>query len=64
MFQFFLNQLNLFYICICLYLQHNKIYGTREEMCRVMGYDHSLDQNDILKFIYCFMIPIFNISIM
>jgi hypothetical protein len=22
----------------------------------IMSYDHSLDQNDILKFVYCFMI--------
>jgi hypothetical protein len=25
-------------------------------MCRIMGYDHSLGQKDILKFIYYFMI--------
>jgi hypothetical protein len=27
-----------------------------ELMNRIMGYDHSLGQKDILKFIYCFMI--------
>jgi hypothetical protein len=28
----------------------------RELMDRIMGCDHSLDQKDILKFVYCFMI--------
>jgi hypothetical protein len=52
----FLNQLNLFYIYICLYLQQDKIYRLCEQMCHIMGYDHSLGQNDILKFIYYSMI--------
>jgi hypothetical protein len=55
-FKFFLNQLNLFYIYMYLYLQQNKVYGSRKQMSRIMGYDHSLGQNDVLKFIYCFMI--------
>jgi hypothetical protein len=28
---------------------------TRELMDRIMGCDHSLSWNDILKFVYCFM---------
>jgi hypothetical protein len=32
-----------------------KVYA-RELMDCIMGYDHSLVQKDILKFIYCFMI--------
>jgi hypothetical protein len=42
-FEEFLNQLNLLYICICLYLQQNKSYVPRELMNRIMGCDHSLD---------------------
>jgi hypothetical protein len=52
-FKEFLNQLNLLYIYICLYLQQERSYGL---MRRIMECDHSLDWNDILKFIYYFMI--------
>jgi hypothetical protein len=55
-FKEFLNQLNLFYIYICLYLQPDKSYEPRELMGRIMGYDHSLCRNDIVKFIYFSMI--------
>jgi hypothetical protein len=30
-----------------------------ELMARIMGYDHSLGQNDIIKFVYYFMIIFF-----
>jgi hypothetical protein len=43
-----LNQLNLFYICICLYLQYIKNHGRRANVLA----DHPLGQKDILKFIY------------
>jgi hypothetical protein len=56
MFWIFLNQLNLFYICICLYLEQNKIYEQRKQKGHIMGYDHSLGRNIILKFIYYSMI--------
>jgi hypothetical protein len=35
----------------------------RELMDRIMGCDHSLGRNDILKFIYCFMILFLTIYI-
>jgi hypothetical protein len=63
MFWFFLNQLDLFYIWICLYLQQNKIYGSRKQMGRIMSYDNSLARNDILKFIFLFYDPISYITI-
>jgi hypothetical protein len=37
-----LNQLNLFYIFISLYLQQNKNYESRELINRLMDCDHSL----------------------
>jgi hypothetical protein len=49
---FYLKKINLIY----LYLQKNKIYGPREQMSRIMDYDHSLYRNDIIKFIYYFII--------
>jgi hypothetical protein len=55
-FEEFLNQFNLPYICIYLYLQYNKSYESRELMSRIVDYDHYLSWNDILKFIYCPMI--------
>jgi hypothetical protein len=45
---FYFLKINL----IFLYLQHNKIYGPRKQMSRIIGYGHSLSQNDIIKFIY------------
>jgi hypothetical protein len=36
---------------------------SRESIDHIMGCDHSLDQNDILKFIYGFMILFFIIYI-
>jgi hypothetical protein len=51
-FEEFLNQLNLLYIYICLYLQHDKNYGSHELIDNIMSYDHSIGRNDILKFIY------------
>jgi hypothetical protein len=32
-FEEFINHLNLFYICIWLYLHHDNIYGTHELEC-------------------------------
>jgi hypothetical protein len=34
----------------------NQELCVRELMIRVMGYDYSLDQNNIFKFVYYFMI--------
>jgi hypothetical protein len=42
-FKEFLNQLNLVYICICLYLQQDKSYMSRELMTHIIDCDHSLD---------------------
>jgi hypothetical protein len=61
-FKEFLNQLNLLYI-----YNRSRVMNTwaittdqklwiRELMSRIRGCDHSLCQNDILKFVYCFMI--------
>jgi hypothetical protein len=41
-FEEFLNQLNLFYIYICLYLQQDKSYEPCELMSHIMDCDHSL----------------------
>jgi hypothetical protein len=41
-FEEILNQLNLPYICICLYLQLDKSYVSRELTNRIMGCDHYL----------------------
>jgi hypothetical protein len=41
-FEEFLNQLNLLYICVCLYLQQHKSYESRELMSHIMDNDHSL----------------------
>jgi hypothetical protein len=41
-FEEFLNQLNLLYICIYLYLQHDKSYESHELMSCILEYDHSL----------------------
>jgi hypothetical protein len=52
----FLNQFNLLNIYICLYLQHDKNYRPCELMSCIMDCDHSVAWNDILKFVYWFMI--------
>jgi hypothetical protein len=39
----FLNQLNLLYINICLYLHHDKNYESRELMSHNMDYNYSLN---------------------
>jgi hypothetical protein len=51
-YMFYFLKINL----IFLYLQQDKIYGPRKQISRIMGYDHSLDRNDIIKFMYCSMI--------
>jgi hypothetical protein len=55
-FEEFLNQFNVPYICTYLYLQHDKSYEPRELMSYIMDHDHSLDWNNIFKFVYCSMI--------
>jgi hypothetical protein len=52
----FLNQLNLLYILYMFIFAIDQELWPRELMCHIMGYDHSLGRNDILKFIYYFMI--------
>jgi hypothetical protein len=43
----FLNQLNLLYIFIYLYLQQKELRAC-ELMCRIMGYGHFLDLKEFL----------------
>jgi hypothetical protein len=42
----------------------NQELWTRELIDLVMGCDHSLDREDILKFVYCFMILFFTVYIL
>jgi hypothetical protein len=55
-FEEFLNQL------ILIYFLHMFIFITYQELwiceliCRIMGYDHSVGKNNILKFVYYFEI--------
>jgi hypothetical protein len=51
-----INQLNLLYIYMFLYLQPDKSYESHELMCHIIVCNHSLGQNDTLKFIYYSMI--------
>jgi hypothetical protein len=48
----FLNQLNFH---MFIFAAHHEFWA-RELMSRIMTCDHSLGRNDIIKFIYCFMI--------
>jgi hypothetical protein len=52
----FLDQHNLLCIWICLYFTTYQELWTRMLIDHIMGCDHSLDQKEILKFIYCFII--------
>jgi hypothetical protein len=52
----FLDQLNLFYILICLYFIIDQELWTRKLIDCIMDCDHFLDQKEVIKFVYCFMI--------
>jgi hypothetical protein len=52
----FLDQLNLLYTWICLYLVTDQELWACKLMNFIMGYDHSLHQKEVIKFAYCFMI--------
>jgi hypothetical protein len=68
-FEEFLNQLKLIYILhMFIFITYQELW-VHKLMDHIMGYDHSLGQKDILKFIYYFMIifliyTFFTVSIM
>jgi hypothetical protein len=59
----FLDQLNLFYILLCLYFIIDQELWTRKLINCIMDCDHFLDQKEVIKFVYCFMILFLTIYI-
>jgi hypothetical protein len=54
-FEEFINQLVLIYVCMFIFVRDQELWIC-ELMSRIMSYDHSLIQNDIIKFIYYLII--------